>query len=69
MIASSDSASGWKFRVHTHDTAAPVTKLAIYASSKYTSLTPVIVELGSNCGADDLPFYQAGFSGSFFYGK
>ena len=64
MIAYTESASDWKFQLLNHDTAAPLTKLAIFASTKYTSLTPVNIDQG-NYGADDYPFYLAGFPALF----
>jgi hypothetical protein len=65
MIACSESASDWKFQLLNHDSTAWVAKLGIYASNKFTSLTPVNIEQG-NYGADDYPFYLVGIPALFF---
>ena len=44
MIAYSESASDWKFQLQTMIPLPRLRKLAVYASSKYTSLTPLNID-------------------------
>ena len=61
MIANSSTSSDWKIDINNHDNEHWLTKLAIEICINYTSLTPYNNYQG-NAGADDIPFWEAGFS-------
>lgn len=66
MIAHEPSASDWIVDYLVHDMHYWTTPFTSILAEDYTSLTTNVVDQG-NFGADDLPFWQAGYQTGYFF--
>lgn len=66
MIANEPAADGWIVDYLVHDAEFWTTPLTVGLSGEYTAITPNVMVQG-NFGADDLPFWQAGFQTGYFF--
>lgn len=66
MISNSEATTDWKFNINNHDPGGWATLLGLYVCGKYTSLTAYNIDQGE-FGADDLPFYLAGYTALFMF--
>lgn len=64
MISNCTSTSNWSIEIRNHDPSSPLVKLAENISTNFTSITPINV-FQSQYGADEYPFFAAGFPAIF----